>query len=51
MRKCLGMYCGKGHEEVPEHLCPYAQEELGEPEKSQECTCCPYCTQLCQDDI
>lgn len=31
-----------------EHVCPYAQDVDNE---ERTCTCCPYCTQICIDDI
>lgn len=31
------------------HTCPY-QEEINDDYKTK-CTCCPYCTQQCIDDI
>ena len=38
--------CDKG--EYTPHPCPFAQEIDGD---DTECTCCPYCEQLCADAI
>lgn len=35
--------------EDEEHTCPFREDIYGDDES--KCTCCPYCTQICADDI